>query len=58
MTSSSKGNSEEETNSNGGDHFVDCILPPATEDMKLEDYFNEHNKMNGVENEMKNLVIE
>lgn len=32
--SSSKGNSEEETNSNGGDQFVDCAISPHLDDAK------------------------
>lgn len=42
LNSSSKGNSEEETNSNAGDHFVDCTLPSALDD-------EEHSKTNGIE---------
>ena len=40
--SSSKGNSEEETNSNAGDHFVDCALPSSMDE-------EEHSKTNGIE---------
>lgn len=39
--SSSKGNSEEETNSNGGDQFVDCTISPPP------DAKNEYEPMNG-----------
>lgn len=45
--SSSKGNSEEETNSNGGDQFVDCTLPTIEDGRLDEDY--EIQKLNGVE---------
>jgi hypothetical protein len=39
MFSSSKGNSEEETNSNGGDQFVDCTVSPPP-DAKNDEIFN------------------
>jgi len=38
--SSSKGNSEEETNSNGGDQFVDCTVSPPPDAKNDEHLFN------------------
>jgi hypothetical protein len=46
--SSSKGNSEEETNSNGGDQFVDCVISTTFDEIKSNE--DEHNeKVNGIE---------
>lgn len=52
-SSSKGGNSEEETNSNGGDHFVDCVLPAASDDVKFDEEFEEDHKTNGVESDEK-----
>lgn len=43
LISSSKGNSEEETNSNGGDQFVDCTISPPP------DAKNEEESINGID---------
>lgn len=40
LFSSSKGNSEEETNSIGGDQFVDCTISPPSEAKNNENALN------------------
>lgn len=50
ICSSSKGNSEEETNSNSGDQFVDCVISTTFDEIKSND--DEPNeKVNGIEEE-------